>query len=272
MKILCIGDVVGRPGREAIGGLLPKLKEELKIDLAVVNAENSAGGAGISPRIANQLFKMGCDVITLGDHTWDKREVYEYLTETKNIIRPLNFPPGAPGKGWCIAQTPSGVKIGIINLLGRVFMRYNIACPFQELKTAVDEIRKETPNIIVDMHAETTSEKVALGFFIDGQVSAVVGTHTHVPTADERILPKGTAYITDLGMTGPHDSVIGQNKEAIIQRFLTSMPARFQVAEQDVRLNGVVVEIDAKTGLAKGIKRVQRSYELPSSSTIEEIE
>ncbi len=271
MNILCIGDIVGRPGREAVGGLLPKLKEEFQIDLTIVNAENSAGGAGITPRIANQLFKMGCDVITLGDHVWDKREIYEYLNETKNIIRPLNFPSGAPGKGWCIAETASRVKIGIINLLGRVFMRYNVTCPFQELKTVVDQIHKQTPNIIVDMHAEATSEKIALGLFIDGQVSAIVGTHTHVPTADERVLPKGTAYITDLGMTGPHDSVIGQNKEAIIQRFLMSMPSKFQVAVEDVRLNGVIVEIDSQTGLASGIKRIRRSYELQNSN-LEETE
>ncbi len=261
MKILCIGDVVGRPGREAVEALLPKLKEEYKIDFTVGNGENSAGGAGISPRMANQLFQYGCDVITLGDHTWDKREIYPYLDETPTILRPLNFPDGSPGRGFCIVNLPNNTKIAVINLLGRVFMRYNVACPFRALEETVEKIRQETPLIIVDMHAEATSEKVALGHFIDGRVSAVVGTHTHVQTADEKVLPKGTAYLTDLGMTGPQDSVIGQNKEEIIKRFLTSMPAKFKVATDDVRLNGVVIEVDSKTGLAKKIERVQRIHQ-----------
>ncbi len=258
MKILCVGDIVGRPGRDALEALLPGLKREFSIDCTVANGENSAGGAGITSRIAEELFSLGCDVLTLGDHVWDKGEIAPFLNEHKNIIRPANFPAEAPGKGWCLFDTPAGEKIGVINLLGRVFMRYNVNCPFRELKKLVEEMRKHTPNIVVDMHAEATSEKVAIGLFIDGQVSAVVGTHTHVPTADETILSRGTAYITDMGMTGPHDSVIGQNKEAIIKRFIQVVPTKFEVATEDVRLNGVVVDIDAMTGKAKSILRIQR--------------
>ena len=181
------------------------------------------------------------------------------MANTDKVIRPANFPDGTPGQGWSIVRTSSGIRIGIINLLGRVFMRYNVDCPFRTLKSLVEQIRKETSIILVDMHAEATSEKIAIGFFIDGQVSAVVGTHTHIQTADEKVLPNGTAYITDLGMTGPYDSVIGQNKEAIIERFLKSMPNKFEVATDDVWLHGVVVDIDEKTGKARNIMRVKRS-------------
>jgi len=258
MNILCIGDIVGSPGREVVEKLLPTLKEEYKIDLVVANAENAAGGLGLTSRLAKEIFKMGCDVLTLGDHVWDKDELREFLSSTDNIIRPANFPEETPGKGWCVVATASGQKVGIINLLGRVFMRYNVNCPFKELKNLVGKIKGQTKVIVVDMHAEATSEKVALGHFIDGEVSAVVGTHTHVQTADEKILSQGTAYITDLGMTGSQDSVIGQKKEIIIQRFLTTLPEKFQVATDDVMLSGVVVEIDEYTGKAKSIARVQR--------------
>jgi len=258
MNILCIGDIVGSPGREAVEKLLPTLKEEYKIDLVTANAENAAGGLGLTSRLAKEIFKMGCDALTLGDHVWDKDELREFLSSTDNIIRPANFPQETPGKGWCVVDTASGQKVGIINLLGRVFMRYNVNCPFKELKNLVEKIKEQTKVIVVDMHAEATSEKVALGHFIDGEVSAVVGTHTHVQTADEKILPQGTAYITDLGMTGPQDSVIGQKKEIIIQRFLTTLPEKFQVATDDIMLSGVVVEIDEHTGKARSIARVQR--------------
>ena len=258
MKILFIGDIVGEPGREAVKKLLPGLRDEFSADLVVVNAENSAAGAGITPRIAEELFKNGCDVLTTGDHIWDRGEIREYLEGSPFLIRPANFPDGTPGKGFCIIETRSGEKVAIINLLGRVFMRYNVNCPFHELKKVVEKIRNQTRVILVDMHAEATSEKVALSWFIDGEVSALVGTHTHVPTGDETVLPGGTAYITDLGMTGPHDSVIGQNKDRIIERFLTSMPSKFEVATKDVRLNGVVIDIDEKTGKARAITRLQR--------------
>jgi metallophosphoesterase (TIGR00282 family) len=261
MKILCLGDIVGKAGRQAFCELVPDLKKEFAIDLTIVNAENVAGGSGITPRIANQLFREGADVLTLGDHAWDRREIEEYLQKRENIVRPANFPEGAPGKGWCIATTASGIKVGVINLLGRVFMRYNVDCPFRSLSRIVDIIKAETSVIIVDMHAETTSEKVALGFYIDGQVSAVVGTHTHIQTADEKVLPRGTAYITDLGMSGPYNSVIGQNKEKIISRFVTSLPQRFEVAKEDPWLCGVVIDVDEQTGSARDITRLQRRPE-----------
>lgn len=257
MNILCIGDVVGQAGRQALEELLPGIKKEYEIDFTIANTENAAGGAGLTPRIAGQLFRAGCDFMTLGDHTWDKHELIEYLDENKNIIRPANFPEGTPGKGWAIVEAADH-KIGIINLLGRVFMRYNVDCPFRALQKIVAEIKKETNIIFVDFHAETTSEKVAAGFFADGEITALYGTHTHIQTADEKILPKGTAYLTDLGMTGPYDSVIGQNKEKIIQRFWTGLPVRFEVAKDDPQLCGIVVEVNTKTGLAKKISRIQR--------------
>jgi len=258
MKILCVGDIVGEAGRHALEELLPGLKEEFRLDFVIVNGENAAGGAGLTPRIADQLYRAGADVLTLGDHVWDRPELVEYLNERDRIVRPANFPAGTPGKGWCVVTSKSGKKIGVINLLGRVFMRYNVDCPFRKLEDILSEIKLQTNIVFVDLHAEATSEKVAFGFFSDGRVSAVVGTHTHIQTADESVLPKGTGYITDLGMSGPYDSVIGQDKSKIIERFLTSRPMRFEVATGDVRLCGVVVEIDEKTGLAKQIVRIQR--------------
>jgi hypothetical protein len=259
MKILCIGDIVGQPGRDAVKELLPELKKELELDVVVANAENAAAGFGVTPRLANQLFESGCNVLTLGDHTWDKQELMPYLSENEDrIIRPANFPADVPGKGWCLYESRSGYKIGIINLLGRVFMRYNVDCPFRKLEEILQQIRKQTNIIVVDMHAEATSEKVALGHFANGKISAIVGTHTHVQTADEKVLSGGTAYLTDLGMTGPHDSVIGQNKEKIIKRFLTSLPERFEIAQGDVILNAALIDIDEDSGRARSISRIQR--------------
>jgi metallophosphoesterase (TIGR00282 family) len=258
MNILCVGDIVAKPGREALVGLLPSLKTEYSIDCIIINAENSAGGAGITSRIAKHIFSLGCDVITLGDHVWDQKEVEEYLNTEACIIRPANCPAGAPGRGWCIKELPNGRKIGVINLLGRVFMRYNVDCPFRSVSSIIEKIREVTPLIFVDMHAEATSEKIAMGHYLDGKVSAIFGTHTHIQTADEKILSQQTAYITDLGMTGPYDSVIGQSKENILQRFLTSMPIKFHSAKDDVQLHGIVVEVDDLTGKAKKISRVQR--------------
>lgn len=259
MKILCIGDIVGQPGRDAVKDLLPGLKKEFELDVVVANAENAAAGFGVTPRLANQLFDSGCNVLTLGDHTWDKQELMPYLSENEDrIIRPANFPPDVPGKGWCIHEIRSGHKIGIINLLGRVFMRYNVDCPFRKLEEILQQIRKQTNIIIVDMHAEATSEKVAMGHFANGKISALVGTHTHVQTADEKILSEGTAYMTDLGMTGPHDSVIGQNKEKIIKRFLTSLPERFEIAQENIILNAALIDIDEDSGRARSINRIQR--------------
>ena len=270
MNILCIGDLVGKPGRAALQELLPQVKQEFAVDFTIVNAENAAGGSGITARIARMLFGLGVDVITLGDHVWDRMELGEYLTEENRIIRPANFPPGTPGKGWCLVELPSGKKVAVINLLGRVFMRYNVDCPFRTLNGLLEIIQPQTNLIVVDLHAETTSEKMAFGHFSAGRVSAVVGTHTHIQTADEIVLPQGTAYITDLGMTGPYDSVIGQNKEKIISRFLQSMPVRFEVAKGDVRLVGAVVTVDDITGRATRIVRLQRSLNQPVETDTEE--
>lgn len=260
MNILCIGDIVGKPGRQAIKDLLPILKGQYAIDFVIANAENAAGGAGLTSRIATELFSYGCDVITLGDHVWDQKDIQNYLNTTDQVIRPANFPEGVPGKGWCIKNTSKGDSVGVINLLGRVFMRYHLDSPFEKLKNLVEHIKQHTPVIVVDMHAEATSEKIAIGHFIDGQVSALLGTHTHVQTADEKILPGGTAYLSDLGMSGPYDSVIGQEKEQIIQRFLTSMPIKFHVAKTDVRLCGALIEVNQKTGKAQNILRINQAY------------
>jgi len=259
MNILCVGDIVGRPGREVFTKAIAPLKAAHGIDVVIANAENASGGAGLVPRAAKELFAAGADVLTLGDHTWDKKEIYPYLQEQPNIIRPDNFPPGAPGRGWCIVEVATGVKVGVINLLGRTFMRYNVDCPFRAFDKALEEIRRQTPVIVVDIHAETTSEKNALGHYADGKVTVVFGTHTHIQTADEKILPKKTAYITDVGMTGPYDSVIGQQKERIIQRFLTSMPHKFEVALGDAVLHGILVDVDEITGQARRIVRIQHA-------------
>lgn len=260
MNILCLGDIVGKPGRLALESMIDGIKEEFAVDFTVVNVENAAGGAGVTSRIAKNFFRMGCDVLTLGDHVWDQKELEPYLNEEVFLIRPANFPEGAPGRGWCIKETESGTKVGVINLLGRVFMRYQVECPFRKLTTIVEEINKVTPVIILDFHAETTSEKVAIGHYADGKLSAVVGTHTHIQTADEKVLSEGTAYITDLGMCGPYDSVIGQKKDMIIERFLSSRPLKFSVAEDKVLICGVVIHVDEKTGKAESIQRIQKSF------------
>ncbi len=261
MNILFLGDIVGNPGREAIFKLLPQVKSEHKIDLTVANAENSAGGAGVTLSVAEELFKLGCNVLTTGDHVWDRREIIEALGREKYLLRPLNFPAEAPGKGWCVFDLPSGSKVAVVSLLGRVFMKPLVDCPFKAMRNILPEIEKVTPIILVDIHAEATSEKIALAYFLDGKVSAVVGSHTHVQTADERILPQGAAFITDLGMCGPLDSVIGQQKEKIIERYLTGMPTRFEVATNDIQLQGVVLDIDEKSGKARSIERIQRKVE-----------
>ena len=257
MKIVFIGDVVGNPGREAIKTLLPQLKEELAVDFFIVNSENAAGGAGITPKVAGELFQSGVDVITSGDHIWDRRELLEAMSEYKQLLRPANYPQGAPGFGWCIAEKERK-KIAVVNLQGRVFMPPTVDNPFRCIGSIVEQLRSQATAIIVDMHAEATSEKVAMGRFLDGQVSAVVGTHTHVQTADETILLGGTAYITDAGMTGPCDSVIGQRTDKIIERFYTGLPTRFEVALSDVQLQAVAIDIADETGKAQSIQRLKR--------------
>jgi len=257
MKILFIGDIVGSPGREAVKLLLPELKKEYRLDFVIANAENAAGGSGITPKVAEELFGLGVDVLTSGDHIWKKREVFEIIDKDSRILRPLNFPPGAPGAGFAVFKTTSGSKVGVINVQGRVFMEA-LECPFRTSRQAQEVLSKETKIIIVDIHAEATSEKVALGWYLDGLVSSVLGTHTHIQTADERILASGCAYITDVGMTGPLDSVIGRRIEDVLERFITSIPTRFEVAKDNIQLQGVVLDVDENTGKATSIVRIQR--------------
>jgi len=257
MNILFIGDVVGKPGREAIKSLLPGLKKEFSLDFVVVNAENAAGGSGITAKVAQELFDCPVDVLTSGDHIWKKKEIFELIKTERRILRPNNFPATAPGAGYGIFTTAKNQKVGVISVLGRVFMD-TLECPFKTTLAAVEAITKETNIILVDIHAEATSEKVALGWYLQGKVSAVLGTHTHIQTADERILPEGTAYLTDAGMTGPYDSVIGRKVENVMERFLTHVPVRFEVAEGNVQLCGAVMEIDERTGHAQKITRIQR--------------
>ncbi len=256
MNILIIGDIVGKGGRRITLQALPSLINEHQIDLCVANVENAAGGFGVTPQIAHDFLESGIHVLTSGNHIWDRKEIEDFIRHEKRLLRPANYPKGAPGKGSTIAQTAAGHKVGIINVSGRIFMQ-NLDCPFTVARQETTKIKEQTDTIIIDMHAEATSEKVALGWFLDGQVSAVVGTHTHIQTADERILPGGTAYITDIGMTGAHDSVIGLKKEMIIERFLSQMPKHFEVAKANVQLNGVLLKIDEETGKAQQIQRLQ---------------
>jgi metallophosphoesterase (TIGR00282 family) len=252
IRVAFIGDIVGEPGREAVRDHLERLRDEEGADLVIANGENAAGGTGITPAIVDELLDRGVDVITSGNHIWNKKEIFDQLNQRTILIRPANYPPGAPGHGWCTIGF-AGVTVGVLNLCGRIFM-HPIDCPFRVGRAAVEELRKETPVIIVDMHAEATSEKQAMGWFLDGTVSAVIGTHTHVQTADARILTGGTAYITDAGMTGPTESVIGFRKEIIVQRFLSQLPMKFEVARRHPRMEGVVVSIDTSTGSALSIR------------------
>lgn len=260
MNILFIGDIVGSPGREAIKKLLPLLKQEYALDFVIANAENAAGGSGITPRVAEELFAAGISALTSGDHIWKKREIFEIIAKDERILRPVNFPAEAPGWGWRVFKTDNSAKVGVINVQGRVFMEA-LDSPFKTTLAAYEKLLADTKIIIVDVHAEATSEKVALGWYLDGRVSAVLGTHTHIQTADEKILPKGTAYITDVGMTGPYDSVIGRKIEDVLERFITSVPVRFEVAQANIQLHGVVLDIDEVTGKANSIVRIQRKLE-----------
>ncbi len=264
MKILFIGDIVGNPGRRAVTEYLKgisKSSEEAyaknSYDFIIANAENAAGGKGLTFDIVDQLLAAGVSVITTGNHVWDVKEILEFIDTTPQLIRPANYPVEVPGRGFTIVASPDGAsKLGVINLAGQIFMnRYTN--PFHELDSILSEIKTETNFVILDFHAEATSEKIAMGWHADGKVSAVIGTHTHVQTADERVLPKGTAYISDVGMTGPHDSVIGSRIDKVLESFLTLMPARFGVAQDNVKLCGVAVELDDATGLAVSIRRIQ---------------
>jgi metallophosphoesterase (TIGR00282 family) len=268
-RLLFIGDIVGKPGRELVRHGLASLADFHQIDLVIVNAENSAAGFGITREIGDQLLEWGVDVMTSGNHIWDKREAIDYIGAESRLLRPANFPAGVPGNGSYLARARNGISVGVINIMGRVFM-LNIDDPFAVVLREIEAMRQRTRVIFVDFHAEATSEKVAMGWHLDGKVTAMVGTHTHVQTADERILPKGTAYLTDVGMTGPHDSVIGVEVQAALGRFLTGMPARFETATDNPRLNAVIVEADDRTGLAVDIERISYSldelHELPRPS------
>jgi metallophosphoesterase (TIGR00282 family) len=255
MNILMVGDVFGEPGRAALARLLPRLRQEHAIDFCVVNVENAAGGFGVTPPMARLFLEQGADVLTSGNHIWDKKEIVEYIAKENLLLRPANFPAGTPGAG-SITVKCGPHKIAVLNLMGRVFM-LPIDCPFRKADEVVPELRKDTPIILVDMHCEATSESQAMGWYLDGRVSAVVGTHRHVQTADERVLPGGTAYITDLGMTGPTDGVIGVDRDLILQKFLSQMPVRFEPAKGPAALHGVVIVVDPDTGRASDIRRLR---------------
>ena len=257
MNILFIGDIVGKPGREAVRTLLKPLQQELAVDVTIANAENAAGGNGLTKDIAQELYDWGIDFITMGNHVWDQRTIYDYIDNESRLIRPANYPVGAPGKGYGYLHK-AGRKIGILNLSGRIFLP-PLDDPFSCAIRLINIISQETPIIIVDFHAEATSEKVAFGWFLDGKVSAVLGTHTHIQTADARILEKNTAYITDVGMTGPRNSVLGVKKEVIINRFLTQLPAKFEIADGPLQLNAVLLDIDEESGEARNIRNIQRT-------------
>lgn len=255
-----IGDIIGRPGRVIVERTVVRLREEYAIDAVIANCENAAGGAGVTPGIADELFRAGVDVLTSGNHVWRKREAFELLRLDPRVIRPANYPDGAPGTGSTVVETLSGEKVGVLNVMGRVFMEA-LDCPFRTAERELARLKLVTPIIIVDMHAEATSEKVAMGWFLDGKVSCVFGTHTHVPTADERILPQGTAFITDVGMTGPYDSVIGRKVDQILERFLSQLPHRSEVADRNIQLRGLLIEVDPRTGRASSVERITRTLE-----------
>lgn len=259
-RILFIGDIVGKPGRELLRRGLDALVARHRIDLVIANGENAAAGFGITPEIAEDLFARGVSVITGGNHSWDKKEILPYIAEHPRLLRPANFPSGAPGHGTIVVTAANGVRVGVINVMGRVFMQA-LDDPFATAMAAVETLAADASVLFVDMHAEATSEKVAMGWYLDGRVAAVVGTHTHVPTADARLLPRGTAYVTDVGMTGPHDSVIGVERRPVIHRFLTGLPQRFETATENPRLNAVIVTADEASGLARGIERLDLSLD-----------
>ncbi len=260
MRILFVGDVVGRPGRRAVTTVLPRLREERGVDVVVANAENSSGGHGATPEVLRELSDAGVDAFTMGNHTWRKHVLFPFLDSMNNIVRPANYPQGAPGRGGCLLTLPGGRKLGLLNLIGRVYMD-PLDCPFLRADEELATLRAETPAVLVDMHAEATSEKIAMGWHLDGRCSAVVGTHTHVQTADEWIMPKGTAFITDVGMCGPSHSVIGTDVAPVLKRFRTGMPQTFNVAKGPVIFCAVEIDIDDETGCALSIERVLKRFD-----------
>ncbi len=255
MKLLFVGDVIGKPGRRALQNLLPRLVDHHRADYVVVNVENSAGGFGVTPEVLKEIADLPIDVFTTGNHVWDKKEGVAILGHERRLLRPHNYPEGNPGTGLYVGETAAGVPVAVINLEGRVFM-HNLDSPFLIADRLLAQLDPKIKTVFVDFHAEATSEKQALAFYLDGRVSAVVGTHTHVPTADERVLPGGTALLTDVGMTGPYESVIGMRPDKVLKRFLLQTPASFEVAKRDVRLAAVVIDVDEATGKARGIERL----------------
>jgi 2',3'-cyclic-nucleotide 2'-phosphodiesterase len=260
LRLLFVADVFGRPGRRAAAQHVPRLIVERQVDFCVINGENAAGGFGLTANIARKLISYGADVITTGNHVWDQKDFVSHLEQAQDVLRPCNYPPGAPGRGSGLFKARDGSTVGVLNLQGRTAMT-TIDCPFRAAEREIEALRSHTPIIFIDFHAEATAEKAALGWHLDGQVSAIVGTHTHVQTADERLLPQGTAYLTDAGMTGPRDSVIGVRPLDAIERFLTQVPQRFKPAEGPARLCGALIDIDADTGLARSIERLQLDCE-----------
>ncbi len=259
MNLLFAGDVVGQSGRRVLLNALPALRERLRIDLVVANVENAAAGFGITEKIAHELLAQGVHVMTTGNHVWDKKETLDFIIHEPRLLRPQNYPADVPGCGWYVARTAAGDQVGVANVMGNVFMHPTLDCPFQ----CVDALLAQRPDdlkiVLVDFHAETTSEKMAMGWHLDGRVSAIVGTHTHVQTADERILPAGTAYISDVGMTGCYDSIIGMDKHKVLKRFVQKLPERFEAAEGPATLCAVVIDIDERTGKSRSIKRIALS-------------
>lgn len=253
IRVLFLGDVIGRPGRKALKRYLPSFIKKYSLSLLIANAENAAGGIGMTENVGQELFTL-VHVLTSGNHIWDKKEALDYLEKERRLLRPANYPPQNPGRGTYIFEDENGLKVGVLNLQGRVFME-PIDCPFRTAEAQLEELTQLTPIIVVDFHAEATSEKQAMGWYLDGRVSAVIGTHTHVPTADERILPKGTAYITDVGMIGGYNSIIGIRRDQVLNRFLTSRPQRFEPGKEGLVFSAVVVEIEVQTGKALKIQR-----------------
>ena len=262
MRILFIGDVVGKPGRRAVAGLLPDCRIERSVDFVLANAENAAGGSGLTPALAQELFAAGVDCLTTGDHVFRRHEILPLLSTDGRVLRPANFSARAAGKGVTVLETAAGVPVGVVNVLGRTFMT-PVDSPFEAVERALGVLAGSCRVILVDIHAEATSEKIAMGRYLDGRVTAVLGTHTHVVTADEVVLPGGTAYITDVGMTGPHDGVLGRRADRVLEALLTQMPTRFEVANGDVRLNAVLIEADSETGRARSIERLTLRLQEP---------
>jgi hypothetical protein len=260
MQILFLGDIVGKPGRKAVAALLPQLIHREEVSLVVANCENVSGGAGVDPKSVKELLAAGVDVLTSGNHVWRNKETAEFIEQEERLLRPANFPPGVPGAGCRLYSSTNGVDVAVVNLIGRVFMD-SVDCPFQTIDRILPIVRERTPVVLVDMHAEATSEKGAMGWHLAGRVSAVVGSHTHVQTSDERILPGGTAFQTDVGMCGPIDSVIGVKHEQVIRRFITHMPTKFDVAPGRVVVQGAIISVDRETGRATAVKRVQEIVE-----------